>query len=81
VGAPDPACSAATPGFSPALVRAIWIIGALFLLGGVAATYVMSQGSSGGASFGQMQATTPQDPAPGATPELAAQYTAICERS
>jgi len=58
------------------LARAIWVVGAVLALAVAATAFVVLQGSSSDTSS---PLTAPPGTAPGATPELAAQYSAIAD--
>src|SRR5438552_3609896 len=75
---PGAAVPAAMPGYSRGLARAIWVVGAVLVLGAALTGYVVIQASS---SDAPPALSAPQTTAPGATEELAAQYSAIADEA
>jgi hypothetical protein len=68
------------PNFSSGLARGIWIVGALLVVAAGVGGYVILKGSSDSSS-GTVAVGEPSAPAPGSTPELAAQYSALADAS
>src|SRR5215468_4240546 len=75
VGDPG-AAAAATPAYNVGLARAIWVVGAVLLLGTALTGFVVVQG---GSSDTPPTLVGPHTTAPGSTPELAAQYSTLVD--